>query len=364
MTRCDHIENLVRCKTRALYGIFGDKPSKCGQHKTEDMEDIKHKKCDFPRCRTQPVYGLPGKSATRCSEHKIEGMEDVKNKKCDFPGCRTRANFGLPGSKLATKCSEHKIEGMEDVKNKKCNFPGCKTLPVYGLPGSKKATKCGQHKSNDMEDVVSKKCDFPGCKTHPNFGLPGSKTATKCSDHKTDVMVDVRHKKCDFPGCKTDDMVDIKNKNCMSCGFFQVVKSSNYLCGYCRPQTVVRAKKERIVKDVLEAKIPEYKFIHNKQINNDCCLKYRPDFLFGRGSYYLIAECDENGHETYDKDCEIIRMNNISSGLGLPTKFIRYNPDLKGVKTKIKHKKLIETLKYWLNLEFLDDPSALYLFYS
>jgi hypothetical protein len=198
-----------------------------------------------------------------------------------------------------------------------------------------------------MEDIVNKRCDFLECKSQPVFGLLGSKTATKCGSHKSDDMVDVRHKKC------TD------------CGLlFRADKPTNYLCGYCRPQSVVRVKKEAVVKELLEEKLPDFKFIHNKQFNNECCLKYRPDFLFDRGSYFLIAECDENGHEGYDKECEIVRMNAISFGLGLPTKFIRYNPDLKGVSTKVKHQKLIETLNIWLKMDFLEDPSPLYLFYD
>ncbi len=56
-------------------------------------------------------------------------------------------------------------------------------------------------------------------------------------------------------------------------------------------------------------------------------------------------------------------MNNISSGLGLPTLFIRYNPDLKGIPKKTKHTKLLEVLLSNLNLELLEDPSPIYLFY-
>jgi hypothetical protein len=236
---------------------------------------------------------------------------------------------------------------MIDIVNKRCSVEGCQKQPYFGLPLDKRPSKCFEHKSETMVDIVSKKCDFPTCKSRPVFGLPGSKTATKCCAHKSQLMVNVQ------------------NKKCTGCGLlFRANKLNIFLCGYCRPQTVVRAKKEKIVKELLETKLSEFRFIHDKQFNNECCLKYRPDFLFDRGSYFLIAECDENGHEGYDQYCEIVRMNSISFGLGLPTKFIRYNPDLKGVSTKIKHQKLIETLKHWLTMDLLIDPSPLYLFYS
>jgi hypothetical protein len=105
------------------------------------------------------------------------------------------------------------------------------------------------------------------------------------------------------------------------------------------------------------------KFIHDKQIKNDCCLKYRPDFLFDCDTYFVILEVDEDAHESYAQECEIIRMNNITIGLGLPTLFIRYNPDKVGIKKKEKHFELLKTLKEKINLQKLHDPSPIYLFY-
>ena len=64
-----------------------------------------------------------------------------------------------------------------------------------------------------------------------------------------------------------------------------------------------------------------------------------------------------------DKDCEIIRMNNIASGLGLPTKFIRYNPDKKGVRIDKKEEILLKTLKENMNKDYLENLETVYLFY-
>ena len=74
-------------------------------------------------------------------------------------------------------------------------------------------------------------------------------------------------------------------------------------------------------------------------------------------------ECDENGHKRYEKDCEIIRMNNISTIVGLPVKWIRYNPDNKSFTKKHKEAGLLNTVQRFLNHEFLDNLDVEYLFY-
>jgi hypothetical protein len=56
-------------------------------------------------------------------------------------------------------------------------------------------------------------------------------------------------------------------------------------------------------------------------------------------------------------------MNNISIGLGLPTKFIRYNPDKKGIRINKKEEKLLKVLKDNMNKEFVEDLEPIYLFY-
>jgi hypothetical protein len=52
-------------------------------------------------------------------------------------------------------------------------------------------------------------------------------------------------------------------------------------------------------------------------------------------------------------------MNNIASGLGLPTKFIRYNPDNKQFTKKHKEIVLVETIKNNIALDFME---PIYLF--
>jgi hypothetical protein len=157
-------------------------------------------------------------------------------------------------------------------------------------------------------------------------------------------------------------MVDVKHQVCKSCNLFRAYKDS--LCSYCNPNSTKKqkTKEESVNKLLLKNNLT---FVRDKQVgNNDCCFRYRPDFLFDCGTYFVVLECDEDAHNSYDKDCEIVRMNNITMSIGLPTKFIRYNPDLSGIHYLVKQKKLIETLNEWLNLELLMDPEPLYLFYT
>lgn len=219
----------------------------------------------------------------------------------------------------------------------KCTFENCEVISSsYGYDKNK-PSRCFKHKLPDMINVKHRRCAEQNCNIiSPNFGYIKGEP-THCLTHKLEKMIDVVHKKC------------------KSCNLFR----AKDLCSYCNPSKI-GAKKEKIVYDLLIQN--NYSFTYNKQINNECCIKNRPDFLFDCGTHFVILECDENAHCHYEKECEIIRMNNISTGLGLPTRWIRYNPDLSFVSTKDKHKKLLETLD-----DFMISPDGemiIYLFYN
>ena len=55
--------------------------------------------------------------------------------------------------------------------------------------------------------------------------------------------------------------------------------------------------------------------------------RYRPDFLFENPSHFTIVEVDEDQHKDKPYVCDLNRMVEISQSLGLPTIFIRFNPD-------------------------------------
>lgn len=58
---------------------------------------------------------------------------------------------------------------------------------------------------------------------------------------------------------------------------------------------------------------------------SECGVYNRPDFLFDCGTHFVVLEVDENAHAGYT--CELARMVNITSTLGMSTVFVRYNPD-------------------------------------
>jgi hypothetical protein len=51
----------------------------------------------------------------------------------------------------------------------------------------------------------------------------------------------------------------------------------------------------------------------------------RPDFFFDARSHAVVLEVDENQHVAYE--CERKRMVDVASTVGLPTVFVRFNPD-------------------------------------
>lgn len=398
------------CTKSVIWGFSGERAIYCGDHKVGVMIDFVHKICEIENCTKHVTHGFPGKKKIYCSSHKLTDMIG-SSKKCLFSGCSTQPGFGFPGEK-ALYCKSHSLSGMEDVSTKKCfcgdraifgplggsrshcgkhrttdmfnltikrcKFEnGCTEQARYGRVDGK-PLRCLLHRLDDMKDLVSKRCLVETCDIiSPKFGFPDKKPLY-CSHHKLAGMENLVHNRClncdtlpkfGLPGekpiyCvnhKTEKMIDVVHKRCTSCGIFQVEKKRNYLCSYCSP-THRQTSREDVVKELLHKN--SYKFIHDKQIVNDSCVKNRPDFLFDCDTYYVILECDEDAHKNYEKECEFVRMNNISYVLNKPTLFIRYNPDLKQVKRKQKHETLLKTLETCLNKECVPQNEPIYLFYE
>jgi hypothetical protein len=328
------------CKKCPNFGIKNGPSVYCNDHKKEKMENVRAMVCNFKDCNNQPSFNISGNKPLYCSLHKENSMTNVRKNICIENGCKKKSYYNLLG-KSPIYCRVHKLENMINLDGKRCLEENCYKRPSFNFEG-KKPIYCFDHKKNDMISTAKPPCEFADCQTRPVYGFKNCKP-TRCTNHKLQTMV------------------DLNSKFCTSCKLYVVVKKNNYLCYYCQP-TPRMMKKETKVKTLLQEN--GLKFVHNKQINNDCCLLYKPDFLFDCNTYFVVLECDEDQHSSYDKDCEIIRMNNITMGLGLPTLFIRYNPDLPGFKVKQKHRKLLETLNKYLNMKVLEDPTPIYLFYK
>lgn len=136
---------------------------------------------------------------------------------------------------------------------------------------------------------------------------------------------------------------------CKQCRLFRVNNRTNYLCSYCNPDKPDRIKyKELKVKTFLEENNYEFEY------NIYCTYQnkgYFPDFKIKstNGNFWIIIECDELSHNTYNKNDEKIRECNICLALGLPCVFLRYNPDKKGKKPIIKQSILKSYIEYYKN---------------
>jgi hypothetical protein len=166
---------------------------------------------------------------------------------------------------------------------------------------------------------------------------------------------------------------------CSSCNLWKATpKTHTKLCEYCKPKNknkLYRKTKEYKVVKFLKENLPDHDFIHNKSVGSHCTKDDKsnsnghlfPDILFDCGMYYIVVSIDEHKHRAPSYKCEEQRMRDIVAKLGLPTLFIRYNPDHKDSDKNI----LLKLTKEYLNLgkkymDLVDDYGlhVKYLFYQ
>ena len=90
--------------------------------------------------------------------------------------------------------------------------------------------------------------------------------------------------------------------------------------------------------------------------------RYRMDFYYDLGSFFLAVECDESEHALtgYPPRCELVRMYNIRKGLGVPAIFVRWNPDafkIDGVTERVPQTQRYELLKDTLQHYIKEGPA-------
>lgn len=375
------------CATQPVFGPSGSKKGLyCAVHKRVDDVDVVNKRCLEPGCTTQPSCGPPGTNKKLyCSAHKRANDVNIVSKRCLAPGCMTMPSCGPPGTKTGLYCSAHKRADDIDVVSKQCREPGCTTKPSCGPPGTKERLYCKVHKRADDVNVVSKRCQALGCTIIPTYGPPETKEGLYCNIHKRVDDVDVKHKQCLAPGCATrpnygipgsmpercythiepgmimnprkrcdqctelgiwgrsrvaadrrcdahrcfDDKNLIEGR-CVSCGLECVLDKQGtcLLCGEAGKIKRQFLDKQRRVKTVIERefKVESY----DKIIDSGVCSRKRPDFVIDGTYRKVVVEIDEYQHKRgneYGPDCEYRRMWDITQALGMPTVFVRYNPD-------------------------------------
>jgi hypothetical protein len=86
---------------------------------------------------------------------------------------------------------------------------------------------------------------------------------------------------------------------------------------------------------------------YDQIVGSGVCGKERPDFMWDAGTHKVVLEVDEYQHGDRDVVCETNRMKNITSSNGMPTYWIRYNPDgeFQRVREQTRKNMLLAVLK-------------------
>jgi hypothetical protein len=396
------------CKSQANFNYKGEsKAIFCGKHKEDNMVDVKHRKCERDGCGSRPSFNYKGEhKGILCFFHKEDNMVEVITKKCEKDGCGSRPLFNYKGENKARFCGKHKENNMIDIKHKKCEEDGCYSIAKFNYEWENKGRFCLSHKSNYMVDVMSKKCIQNECKKICNFGYCGS-SPSHCSQHKLDYMITKSKRTCVGNGnehCK--DMAiygkdkplhcedhKIEGEICWlikkcNCGRDKELLNKHDLCGICadipfyEESKRMNKIKETIMVKYLRNNIKEVEEILADRIIDRTCNLYRPDILYDCGTHIVVIECDENQHKNYPwESCSLNRslehmeekrMYEIMIAYGLPTIFIRWNPDsfsIKGsINKKYNNQKRLEILVKWVRycIKMNVEPGVIYkkLFYD
>jgi hypothetical protein len=368
------------CETNAHFGLPKDKKREyCGTHKKLGMIDVTANICIEPGCTIEATFNLPGKKKRLyCVSHAKPNMISHTNIPCIEPGCGLTANFGSPKDRKRKYCNIHKKEGMISLSANICKFPKCKTEANFNLPGIKPGIYCELHKLFGMIDINANICKFPGCTSRATLNKVGFKPKY-CALHKSPGMVLRPTHKCEYAGKCRDlaiygyyypqfcelhkpvDMINLVDKECTSCHLHMPLDEFN-MCHFCSSFKPVRLQKQKEIYDLLL--LHGYKFRYDRMSEGAECTggKERPDIAIDCGDRMIIIEIDEFQHYSYPIECEIVRMKNIYySNLGIPTIFIRYNPDAYTVSYRtistpkeFRHEDLLDAIEWAKDNEMLE----------
>lgn len=335
---CEFIsEDGLDCIKIATCGI--NKKQYCSTHIEDGMYKLsKDKKCKEIGCNSTPSYGMENGISEYCVNHKLENMIQLYQK-CIYDSCDKRARYNKPGETGSKYCLEHKEEIMVDNYKDKCIEYKCNENADYNIKSIKKGIYCQKHKKDNMCSNKVKICKKQDCLIAAYFGTKED-PKQYCSSHKEIHMYDYTSKKCS------------------SCNLYQVRKSPD-LCAYCNPDRYKKTKEIKVVDFLNKNNI---KFIHNKSVGY-LCGNFKPDILIDCNTHFIIVEIDEGQHKQYTKECEFARMSNIYLANGLPTLFIRFNPDDFDYNNKRRRTKIETRLETLLNLinEYKDKNNINYI---
>lgn len=223
-------EKAVKCRTPGCeVAASYDGGKHCKQHAVSNKSDDR-RRCEFEGCRStqRPTFGIPGEKPTRCKNHKTPDM--ASHKQCVEEGCKVSASYGLP-DEVAQYCKTHAGVGYI-LNTKTCVHDGCDRQPSFGNKTSSESTYCSKHKPDDFVDVKNKTCVYEGCPKKRSFGLKDGERLW-CYDHKTEDCINLVETKCAMACCMYGEGIqgkyfhpDYKNKGS---GFFK-----KRICSFAR----------------------------------------------------------------------------------------------------------------------------------
>ncbi len=267
------------------------------------------------------------------------GMDNVVNPKCK--GCKKKQpNFGEKGGKAeyCRKCAREYLEKPFDLKHPTCECgTECVTRADFGIPGQK-PTSCVQHRHPRMVPHPRKQCEVKGCR---ELALWGYRITQRlhCDGH----AIEGERKFIGEP--------------CQNCGQNDIL-SAQGVCHTCDPDNFEKARmfKQNEVKAWLDGNGYKGKYVYDRAPDRGVCIKNRPDFRFDCESHMVILEVDEFQHcgGNYTPECDFVREYNLAQALGMPTVFLRYNPDpykaKNGKTTNPTRRQRMDELLKWLGI--------------
>jgi hypothetical protein len=337
------------CVTRASFVAPGTtRPTHCAKHKSGAMapEARGHSTC--VDCHKRACFGWSGPSAkpTHCAVHRAAAMIDVvRQDRCNFRGCNTRARYGPANVLAPTRCAAHAKADHVRLHAKKCAEPGCGIRPVFGIDSA--PTHCHKHRLPRMVNVEDPTCgqceQETRITTRATYGPPGG-LMTACARHRLPAMIVLPRKRCFEASCSAlgtyqfagkrwcqvhapDGAWSLNFETCPGClePAYLVSAGTHRLCDACAPQSRRLHKKEELVAHVL--KTAGYTCIRDRMLEDASCGRERPDFQIDCGSFFVYVECDEDAHRSIPRECELVRMKNLTEVRAMPVVFVRFNPD-------------------------------------
>jgi hypothetical protein len=201
------------------------------------------------------------------------------------------------------------------------------------------ASRCSQHKREGHISRPSSLCGV--CRSPATHGL---RYPERCELHRR------------------DGDANLVERPCAACGLPERLDEAKGLCDLCRAGPRVRLAKQLEVRNALAERLPEWPWDCYDRTPSDlraCGDRERPDFFWDRHAWAVVLEVDEHQHWSRPEECECARMVNMAQALGVPTYFVRFNPDAyrpAGSAPAEPLRRRFDVLLRWLRAALREEP--------